>query len=197
MRERAGENRSGRENVRKATGLPEKEGKWKKQGWKEESRKQIERRMERDESKRRKLWIDDGETWQHGCLSQTMLAINATLIYHALTYDVDGSRTSQDKTNRRNWRWQAVSCRCNAPLVYAARYSTPGTNKTWLINKCINIAVRPTICSPTSLFYVYVAWTLLSHRQTASVFRIYRIREISKEKNAIPNWNFAIISTTA
>lgn len=73
-------------------------------------------------------------------ISRAMLAINATLIYHALTYDVDGSRTSQDKTNRRNWRWQAVSCRCRAPLVFAARYFARGTNKTWLINKCINIA---------------------------------------------------------
>lgn len=73
-------------------------------------------------------------------ISRAMLAINATLIYHALTYDVDGSRTSQDKTNRRNWRWQAVSCRSTASLVFAARYFARGTNKTWLINKCINIA---------------------------------------------------------
>ena len=53
----------------------------------------------------------NGETaWQLAgfwAISRAMLAINATLIYHALTYDVDGSRTSQDKTNRRNWRWQA------------------------------------------------------------------------------------------
>lgn len=69
-----------------------------------------------------------------------MLAINGTLIYHALTYNVDGSRTSQDKTNRCNWRWQPVSCRRAVPLVYAGRYFAQGTNKTWLINKCINIA---------------------------------------------------------
>lgn len=89
-----------------------------------------------------------------GCLSPAMLAINATLIYHALTYNVDGSRTSQDKTNRCNWRWQPVSCRRAVPLVYADRYFAQGTNKTWLINKCINIAASRQ----------FVSWLPISRR---------------------------------
>lgn len=73
-------------------------------------------------------------------IRRAMLAINATLIYHASTYDVDGSRMSQDKTNRRNWRWQAVSCRpAGRHLFSPPRYPPLGANKTCLINKCINI----------------------------------------------------------
>lgn len=73
-------------------------------------------------------------------ISRAMLAINATLIYHASTYDVDGSRMSQDKTNRRNWRWQAVSCRSAGRHLFSPpRYPALGANKTCLINKCINI----------------------------------------------------------
>jgi len=75
---------------------------------------------------------------------------DATLIYHASTYDVDGSRTLRDKTDRRQL---AVAVRelsrdrATHRVVYASlssslsplRYFSRETNKTWLINKCITI----------------------------------------------------------
>lgn len=90
-------------------------------------------------------------------ISRAMLAINATLIYHASTYDVDGSRMSQDKTNRRNWRWQAVSCRpAGRHLFSPPRYPALGANKTCLINKCINIPAAHSR-SPSFLpFFIFV-----------------------------------------
>lgn len=102
------------------------------------------------------------------------LAINATLIYHALTYDVDGSRMSRDKTNRRNWRWQAVSCRRGPPLVFAARYPALGANKTCLINKCINIAPGPRCCFfLSSSFFSSPLSFFLSVERTVLFFESY------------------------
>lgn len=87
-------------------------------------------------------------------IRRAMLAINATLIYHASTYDVDGSRMSQDKTNRRNWRWQAVSCRpAGRHLFSPPRYPPLGANKTCLINKCINIPAAHSLPLPFFFFF--------------------------------------------
>lgn len=74
---------------------------------------------------------------------------DATLIYHASTYDVDGSRTLRDKTDRRQL---AVAVRelsrdrthrCLRSLSFSTIsplcYFTRETNKTRLINKCITI----------------------------------------------------------
>lgn len=98
-------------------------------------------------------------------IRRAMLAINATLIYHASTYDVDGSRMSQDKTNRRNWRWQAVSCRpAGRHLFSPPRYPPLGANKTCLINKCINIPAAHSLPLPFFFFYFFLFFVFSNER---------------------------------
>ena len=141
----------------------------------------------------------NGETAWHVelAINRAMLAINATLIYHALTYDADGSRTSQDKTNRRNWRWQAVSCRSGAPLVFAARYFAPETNKTWLINKCVNIAAsvnnlpRRTFARVRRHRDLVDPFSCISnerHRFRRNGFSLWRRRRKKRRKRKIDSW---------
>lgn len=125
-------------------------------------------------------------------IRRAMLAINATLIYHASTYDVDGSRMSQDKTNRRNWRWQAVSCRpAGRHLFSPPRYPPLGANKTCLINKCINIPAAHSL--PLPFFFFFFSLRFFERKSPFFSFFSFSIVRISSLPVAINGASFYYI----